>query len=211
MTTQPKRKRSGSLQLTTMLAGAASLSVSACDSSSPATGQWNQASVAQGEQVQSYQYATLDDCKSANEIPDEQCDAGYVNALKDNEKSAPRYDNQSTCEDVYGAGNCVPRGSQGGGSFFTPLLAGFVVGQMLNGGGSPYYRGTGLYRERDGGYATGWGGVINRDYATGRTTIGRQGVDPPEAVRQAPPKMQTRTSVVSRGGFGGGRSYGYGG
>lgn len=207
MTNPIKRKRSSSLTLTTMLMGAASISVTACDSNLPSATNWDQNSVAQGEQVQAFQYASLDACKAANEVPDEQCETGFANALKDNEQNAPRFDAQASCEDVYGQGNCVPKNSQGGGSFFTPLLTGFVIGQMMNGG----FQGTGLYRGRDGGYTTGWGGTLNRDYSTGRTTIGRAGIDPPDAVRQAPPKMQTRTAVVSRGGFGGSRSYGFGG
>lgn len=203
-------KRSSSLTLTTMLVGA-SLTIAACDDA-PAASQWNNASVAQGEQVETAQYATLADCKSADVIPDDQCDTAYAAALADNDKTAPRFSAQASCEDVYGAGACVPRSEQGGGgSFFTPLLAGFVIGQMLDVNGNRYYRGTGLYRESDrrgGGYVTGWGGRVNRDYASGRTSIGRYGVDPPDTIRQAPPRVQTRTAVVSRGGFGGGRGFG---
>jgi len=194
-------KRSSSLTLTTMLAGA-SLTIAACDDP-PAAANWNQGSVAQGEQVETFQYADLASCKTANAIPDAECDTAYAKAVEDNDKSAPRFEAQATCEETYGAGNCVPRSANGGGSFFTPLLAGFVIGRMLDGG----YRGTGLYRDRD-GYSTGWGGRLGRDYTTGRTTISRQSIDPPDAVRQAPQRMQTRTSVVSRGGFGGGRGFG---
>lgn len=203
-------KRSRTLKLTTMLAGAASLNLSACDVAPPAA-QWD-ASAGQGEQVEALQYASLEACKTADEIPDEACDRGYQAALAD-DKNAPQYADAQSCEDIHGEGQCVPRG-YGGGSFFTPLLAGFVIGQMLDGGGRRYYRGTGLYR-RDGfygggGYATGWGGTLSRDYATGRTVIGRDSIEPPSRVRQAPAKVQSRTSVVSRGGFGGG-TRGYGG
>lgn len=201
------RKRSSRIGLTTMLVGAASISAAGCDQS------WDQGQSAARDQVEAFAYRSLDACKTANEIPDAECDTAIAAAQKDDATNAPRYDERSTCEDVYGAGNCVPRSAANGGSFFTPLLAGFVVGQMLNGGG---YRGTGLYQRRDdgyggGGYYTGWGRSIGRDYSTGRTVIARDGIDPPSAIRQAPPRMQTRTSVVSRGGFGGGRSFGHGG
>lgn len=194
------RKRSTSLKLTTMAAGAATLSLAGCgDPGAQATWDPNR-----GEQVQAYDYKTLQECLKANDLSDDQCRTSYAAAQKDNEENAPRYDERATCEDVYGVGNCVPRGSNnGGGSFFTPLLAGFVVGQMLDGGG---YRGTGLYRRDDGYYST-WGGRLDRDYSTGRTVITRESIDPPANIRQTPPKVQTRTSVVSRGGFGGDRSY----
>lgn len=194
------RKRSSSLKLTTMLAGATALTLSGCDDPG-AQASWDPN---KGEQVEAFSYKTLQECKDANEVSDQQCDTSFAAAKKDDEKNAPRYEARASCEDVYGVGNCVPRSqANGGGSFFTPLLAGFVIGQMLDGGG---YRGTGLYRRDDGYYST-YGGRLGRDYGTGRTTISKTSIDPPDAIRQAPPKIQTRTSVVSRGGFGGGRSY----
>lgn len=202
-----KRKRSSSIALTTMMAGAASLNVAACDSSTPAN--WNDGNAGRG-QVEAFQYASLEACKTADEVSDADCDKGWAAAQADDEKNGPRYQDRGTCEEVYGDGNCVPRNTSSG-SVFGPLLTGFIIGQMLDGGGRGYYRGTGLYRRDDrygGGYTTTWGGGINRDYATGRTTISRSSIEPPDAFRQAPAKVQTRTSVVSRGGFGGGRGFG---
>jgi len=199
------RKRSSSLKLTTMLAGATALTLSGCDDPGGAQASWDPN---RGEQVEAFSYKSLEECKAANEVSDQQCETSYAAAQKDDEKNAPRFEARASCEDVYGAGNCVPRSEAGHGSFFTPLLAGFVIGRMLDGGG--YYRGTGLYRGDDGYYST-WGGRLGRDYGTGRTVITREGIDPPDAIRNAPPKVQTRTSVVSRGGFGGGRSYAHSG
>ncbi|WP_395444405.1 DUF1190 domain-containing protein [Caulobacter sp. UC70_42] len=201
------RKRSSSLKLTTMLAGATALTLSGCDE--PAgQASWDPN---KGEQVEAFSYKTLEECKAANEVSDAQCDTSYAAAQKDDAKDAPRFEARASCEEVYGAGNCVPRSYNNGGNFFTPLLAGFVIGRMLDGGG---YRGTGLYRQDDrygGGYYSTWGGRLGRDYSTGRTVISRDSIDPPDAIRNAPPKVQTRTSVVSRGGFGGGRSYAHSG
>ena len=205
-----KRKRSASLKLTTMLAGAASFTLAGCDRPG-ASAQWDPS---QSEQVPAFAYSSLGACKVADEVPDSECEAGWAAAQKDDSTHAPRYNERSSCEELYGAGNCVPRSSAGGGNFFVPLLTGFVIGQMLDGGGRPYYRGTSLYRQDErygGGYYSGWGGSVGRDYYNGRTVIPRQGVEPPEAIRQAPAKVQTRTAVVSRGGFGGGRGYSFGG
>jgi uncharacterized protein YgiB involved in biofilm formation len=202
------RKRSSSLKLTTMLAGAASLTLAGCDD----PGSQVNFDPNRGEQVEAFSYKTLQECKDANEVSDTQCDTSYATAQKDDEKNAPRYEARASCEEVYGAGNCVPRTGSDGHSVFGPLLAGFVIGRMLDGGGG--YRGTGLYRRDDsygGGYYSTWGGRLGRDYGSGRTTISKSSIDPPDAIRSAPPKIQTRTSVVSRGGFGGGRSYSSGG
>lgn len=207
-------KRSRRLVVTTLMAGAG-VSMSACGpDAAPPSAQWNAPPAVQtdlGERVAAYTYSNLQACKDANELPDQACEEGAQAAIRDQEK-APRFAEQASCEEVYGQGQCVPR-NQGGGGFFTPLLTGFVIGQLMNGG----FRGTGLYRDyRDGGYYTPWGGRVERDYATGRARVGVRGIDPPDAIRQAPPKVQTRTSVLSRGGFGGrmsasgfgGRSYG---
>jgi uncharacterized protein YgiB involved in biofilm formation len=198
------RKRSSSLKLTTMLAGATALTLSGCDDPG-GQASWNPN---KGEQVEAFSYKSLEECKAANEVPDTQCDTSYAAAQKDDAKDAPKYEARASCEEVYGAGNCVPRTQANGQSVFGPLLAGFVIGRMLDGGGG--YRGTGLYRQDDrygGGYYSTWGGRLDRDYSTGRTVISKNSIDPPDAIRNAPPKIQTRTSVVSRGGFGGGRSY----
>ncbi len=199
------RKRSSSLKLTTMLAGATALTLAGCDDPGPAPqAGWDPN---RGEQVEALSYKTLEECKAAKEVTAQQCETSFAAAKADDEKNAPRYDQRATCEEVYGAGNCVPKASQSGGSFFTPLLAGFVIGRMLDGGG---YRGTGMYRRDDqygGGYYSTYGGRLGRDYGSGKTVISRDSIDPPDAIRNAPPKVQTRTSVVSRGGFGGGRSY----
>lgn len=188
-TADRRRKRSSTLTLTTVMA-TAGITLSACDQPGP---------TAANKPVEAVAYANLDQCKAADEVPDAECDKAYAKARADDE-NAPKYAERASCEDVYGAGNCVPRGS--GGGWFVPAMTGFVIGRMLD-GGRPYYTGTGLYRERDDGYVTGYGGRLGRDYSSGRTVIQRGGLDPDLAVRSTPGKVQSRTAAVSRGGFGG--------
>jgi uncharacterized protein YgiB involved in biofilm formation len=197
-----RRKRSTTMTLTTAMA-ATGLVLSACEEPAPAPRQ---------EPVEAVAYMDLNQCKVANEVPDEECDKAFAAANADHDKAAPRYEERASCEEVYGPGNCVPRGyNNGGGSFFTPLLTGFVIGRMLDSGGRPYYGGTGLYRDYRGDYVTGYGGRLDRDYATGKTVVSRSGIEPSPAVRSAPAKVQSRTAAVSRGGFGGRTSGHYGG
>jgi uncharacterized protein YgiB involved in biofilm formation len=149
-------------------------------------------------------YASLDECRTADVIPDAQCDAALAKAQEDAARTAPRYATREECEGQWGPSQCQPN-NQGGGSFFTPLLAGFVIGQMLDGG--RYYGGGPLYRDREDRYVNGYGGgYAYRDYRTGRMVTTRDNGD---VVKQAPTRVQSRTTVVSRGGFGGGgRSFG---
>ncbi|HEY3696039.1 DUF1190 domain-containing protein [Phenylobacterium sp.] len=209
---RPLLKRSRRLVLTTVIASAG-VSLAACDAPG-ASADWNSppaVQIEQGAPLNAHTYASLAACKAANEVPDEACEQAAKAAVADQDKTAPRFAERATCEDVYGAGQCVPNTQAGQGSFFTPLLTGFVIGQLMNGG----FRGGALYRDqRDGGLYTGYGGRVFNDYSTGRTQIGTNGLDPPAAIREAPPKIQTRTSVLSRGGFGGrmsAHSYGGGG
>lgn len=185
-------KRSKCLVLTSLMAGAG-VSLTACDIADSG-----------GKQVDALSYTSVAECKSAGAIPVKECDTAYAQALADNEKVAPRWEDRGTCEEQFGVGQCVPRNN---GSFFMPLLTGFIVGQAFNniGGG---YRGAPMYRDRNGDYYGGAGGRISRNYVTGRTRVGSNAFDP--SVRQ-PVRVQSRSSVISRGGFGGSGSRGFGG
>lgn len=196
-TTMRRLKRSRSLQLTTLMA-TVGFSLSACGSPQVA------APSEPSEPVLAY--TSIDECKTANDIADTECDTAYAAAQTEAERSAPRYATRQECEGQWGPEQCRPLNS-GGGSFFGPLATGFIIGQMLNGGG---YRGGGpLYRDREGQYSNGYGGgYLSRDYRTGRTITNARDHTP--VARQAPTRVQSRTTVVSRGGFGGG-GRGYGG
>ena len=194
-------KRTRTLALTGLMA-MGGVSLTACGD------QPNVTIADQGKPVDAYTYQSLQECKDKNEVPDSACETGDKKA-KEDEAAEAKYADNKTCEDVYGPGQCVPRSSAGGGSFWGPLVTGFVVGQMMNGG----WGGGGMYRDwRSGGYYTRGGGPVYTDYSTGRTRIGSRSFDPPDTIR-APERMQTRSSVISRGGFGGrmsSKSYGGG-
>jgi uncharacterized protein YgiB involved in biofilm formation len=187
--------RSRTLHVTSLMA-TASFSLAACGSPQVA---------APEPDPQALAYTSLAECKAANDIPDAECDTAMAAAAKQREEAGPRYASRAECEGSWGPSQCEPL-NHNGGSFFTPLLTGFVVGQLLSGGG---YRGGGaLYRDRDNRYSNGFGGgYLSRDYATGKTVA--NGREYGNVARQAPSRVQSRTTVVSRGGFGGGgRSFG---
>jgi uncharacterized protein YgiB involved in biofilm formation len=181
-------KRSRTIALTSLMAGTG-FSLSACDMADT------------GKQVDAVSYASVAECRAAGKIPAAQCETAYAQAEKANAEVAPRFGDRQTCEEQYGVAQCVPRNN---GSFFTPLLTGFIIGQALNGGG---YRGAPMYRDRNGDYFGGAGGRVSRDYVTGRTQVGSEAFNP---AARAPARVQSRSSVISRGGFGGG-GRGFGG
>lgn len=176
-------KRSRSLVLTTLMAGTG-LSLTACDAEG-------------GKPVDALAFDSVAECRAAGSVPAADCDTAYVQAAKDNETSAPRFEDRQTCEEQYGVSQCVPRNN---GSFFTPLLTGFLIGQVLNNAGGGF-RGAPMYRDRLGNYSSGGGALISRDYTTGRTRVGSDAFNP---AARAPARVQSRSAVISRGGFGGG-------
>lgn len=196
-TTMRRLKRSRTLQVTSLMA-TVSFSMAACGSP-----QYN---LPEQPPVPALAYTSLDECKAANDVSDTDCESAETAAKAQAAETSPRYATREECEGQWGPAQCEPR-NQGGGSFFGPLATGFIIGQLLNGGG---YRGGGpLYRGRDGQYSNGYGGgYLSRDYRTGRTITNANDHTP--AARQAPARAQSRTAVVSRGGFGGG-GRGYGG
>lgn len=197
-----RRLRSSGLALTGLMAGTA-ISVSACDDPGTAT-QWGDPPSASRE-IDAKTYASLDDCKTSGDMTAAQCQTAYDQAQKDSAASAPKFGDQQSCEERYGVDQCVPRNNGGGGSFFTPLLTGFIVGQALNNMGGGYY-GAPMYRDRNGTYYGGGGSPLSRDYVTGRTRVRTDSFNAPEM--RAPTRVQSRSSVISRGGFGGsGRSF----
>lgn len=197
-TSPPRRRlRSSGLALTGLMAGTA-ISVSACDDPGTAT-QWGDPPSASRE-IDAKTYASLDDCKTSGDMTAAQCQAAYDQAQKDSAANAPKFGDQQSCEERYGVDQCVPRNNGGGGSFFTPLLTGFIVGQALNNMGGGYY-GAPMYRDRNGTYYGGSGYPLSRDYVTGRTRVRTDSFNAPEM--RAPARVQSRSSVISRGGFGG--------
>ncbi len=198
-TSMGRMKRSRTLQVTSLMA-TASFSLAACGSPQAGPG------ITSGPPEPALAYTSLEECRTADVITDAECDAAEAEARRVRAADSPRYATREECEGTWGPSQCEPT-NRGGGSFFTPLLTGFVVGQLLSGGG---YRGGGpLYRDRNNQYSNGFGGgYLSRDYRTGRNVTDARAHT--TVARQAPPRAQSRTTVVSRGGFGGG-GRGYGG
>lgn len=188
-------KRSRTLQLSGLMA-TVGFSMAACGSPAP--------SVPAPSTVETA-YTSLDECKAANDVPDAQCDAAYAQAEQQARETGPRYATREECEGQWGPDQCRQNTSNGG-SFFGPLVTGFVIGQLLGGGRGGFYGGGPIYRDRDNNYTTGSGGYLGRDYRTGRPVVNRE----TDIARPAPARVQSRTATVSRGGFGGG-GRGYGG
>ncbi len=90
-------------------------------------------------------YQNADDCASATGKAAE-CTTAYNNALKEAERTAPKYASREDCVAEFGEGQCQQAPAQAGmapenraqaqssGSFWMPLMAGYMMGRLMSGG-----------------------------------------------------------------------------
>ncbi|PZQ59563.1 MAG: cell surface protein [Sphingomonas taxi] len=192
MTDMPLRRRKRSAAAGLSAAGALAM-LSGCDASPDDQQRF-------GPPTEVSAFKTVDECVASGAFAKVTCEDAAKAAAGEDGKAAPRFDSQNLCEDQFGSGQCLAR-NEGGQSFFVPLLTGFMIGRMLDGGGG--YRYNGLYRSRrDNSWYTpsgAWlynGGYGGRGY---RYQVGSRAITTPVTTQ----RIQTRSSVVSRGGFGG--------
>ncbi|WP_092875432.1 DUF1190 family protein [Izhakiella capsodis] len=141
-------------------------------------------------------YQNVDDCTKANPGQSEQCKISHDNALKEAEKTAPKYATREECIAEFGEGQCqqTAQASAGGGSFWMPLMAGYMMGRMMGGGFAqqPLFTSRNPASPANGKFVDASG----RNY--GSATSGRNISVPKSALA---PKPAT-TTTVTRGGFG---------
>lgn len=162
------------------------------------------------EREQALVYETPSECAAASFNTPEQCKADYDAAKALHPQVAPKYVSKEECETDFGAGNCenapqaaAPQQTASSGSFFMPMMMGYMMGQMMNRGGAAQNFPQGapgasqskvptqpLYKSRD-------------DRATFRTATNApvaKGIGP---ISLKPSQVQPQAGqVVRRGGFG---------
>lgn len=135
---------------------------------------------------------SVSECTQTTTLNESQCEQAFRDALVEAEKTSPKYSTERTCESEFGSGGC----RQTTGGFFMPMMAGFMVGQMLNGSGNyyghnPVFRYSRPYSSWDNKYMTSDGTVVGRP--------GKGSYKVPKSATKPKPKV---VKTVSRGGFG---------
>ena len=158
------------------------------------------------ESQQALVFSDPSECSAAGLNDTAQCNADYAAAKALHPQVAPKYLDKAECETDFGAGNCetAPQQTTSGGSVFMPMMMGYMMGQMMNRGGSnfqqPAAAGAGaagskvptqpLYKSRD-------------DRGTFRTATNKPiggGIGP---ISRKPSQVKPQVGqVVRRGGFG---------
>lgn len=183
-----KSKRSGRVVLTTLTAAGA-VAISGCGSSD-----WSD------NDAEGQVFSSVSECVAAGENRAE-CENAHSQARVDDSTSAPRFDSRDVCEQEFGANACEQR-SDNGGNFWVPLLAGFVIGNVISDvdiDGRRRRRYAPLYRSTSGTWYHGGSSYGPLSRRGGGYAFSQAGFNRPVG---APPTY-SRSSVASRGGFGG--------
>lgn len=143
-------------------------------------------------------YQNADECSKANPSASAQCAAAFKQAKAEAAKTAPKYANREDCVAEFGGSQCTQGGmsveSQHGGSMWMPLMAGFMMGRMMNGS----YAQQPLFTSRSANSPANGKFVDASGKSYGPATTGRSINVPKSAMA---PKPAT-SSTVTRGGFG---------
>ena len=81
---------------------------------------------------QSTVYTSEQDCIDQNPNQIAECQTAYQHALTEAEKTAPKYQSRNDCEYEFGANQCTQSYQSGGGSFFMPFMAGYMISNLLS-------------------------------------------------------------------------------
>lgn len=181
------RKRSRTVALTIL--GAAAFTVAGC----------------REEQVEAQAFPDLASCQAAANqgglFTAAECDQAFAEAEALHVEAAPRYDSLAVCEEQHGQGACGSEAEQAGGSgsIFMPLLAGYLIGNMLGRSMAGTAAAQPMYRNAAGGF-TNAARTTSFGSNAGRAQMGTQSFARPAATAgQAP---MSRATAASRGGFG---------
>ena len=165
----------------------------------------------QEETVDAAAYPDLQSCTDAanaqGTFSSADCKTAFAEATALHVEAAPRYDSLAVCEEQHGAEACAPEVTatgSGSGSIFLPLMAGYLMGNMLSGRAGTAANQP-LYKTADGKF-TNAARTSTFSGNSGATKLGTsQFTKPPATAGQSP---MTRATAASRGGFGqsGGRS-----
>jgi uncharacterized protein YgiB involved in biofilm formation len=138
-------------------------------------------------------FTSVDDCTNANPEFAEKCKTAYEDAVKEAERTGPKYNSQSDCETEFGNNQCrvVQRDS---GSFFMPLMAGYMLSNLMSPRGY-YSQPMFTSYSRNSSYRNRWIGADGYDFGDNRRRTMKV------SEKSLKPKP-TVTKTMSRGGFG---------
>lgn len=163
------------------------------------------------EEVDASAFPDLKSCKDAANAGGAfsalECETAFAEARQLQAETAPRYDSLEVCEAQHGLGSCGDEaqvtGTSGGGGIFMPLMAGYLIGNMMSRGATASPAVQPLYKTTDGRFTNATGSSTYRSNTGTGKLAASQLAKPPTTIGKAP---MTKATVAARGGFGGAAS-----
>jgi uncharacterized protein YgiB involved in biofilm formation len=155
-------------------------------------------------------FKDIQECKDSGLFEASDCEYQYEKALAANQLESPRYDTRYNCEMDFGAEQCQPTRN---GSFWQPLMAGYMMSMIARDVGNSLYYGSAyarpLYRSRD-----DWGTFrTSNNYPIGSYGGTGKAIQLPRSIMTTVPnnagqikrssgQYGKKAPTISRGGFG---------
>lgn len=139
-------------------------------------------------------YRDVDHCIRDNPGQEEACQVAHDQALNTALESGPKYGSMKDCESEFGANQCVDHRSTGGGNWFVPLMAGFLLSDLLDG---RRHRSAPLYTSYNSG-----SGFYNRWTTVDGYNYGHRRYGKVKVHKDTFASKPAVTRTISRGGFG---------
>ncbi|WP_034475303.1 DUF1190 family protein [Aestuariibacter salexigens] len=165
-----------------------------------------------GDRQEAFIYSSVDECVNDNPEYATQCQSAYQQALEEARRTGPKYNSEYDCEYEFGANQCRVQ-DVGGGSFWMPMMAGFMIGNLVS-NRSYYYQPMYTSYSRYSPLRYRWMMADGRDYGDLRTRKVRVREDafkPKPAVNRTIKRGGFGSSVRAKSSWGSSRSSGWGG
>jgi uncharacterized protein YgiB involved in biofilm formation len=146
-----------------------------------------------GDKQEAAVFTSVNDCTDSHPEFAEKCKTAYEDALREAQRTGPKYNSQRDCESEFGNNRCnVVRNESG--SFFMPFMAGYMLSNLMSPRGY-YSQPMFSSNARNSSYRNRWVGADGYDFGDNRRRSMRV------SENSLKPKP-TVTKTMSRGGFG---------
>jgi uncharacterized protein YgiB involved in biofilm formation len=146
-----------------------------------------------GDKQEAAVFTSVNDCTDTHPEFAEKCKTAYEDALREAQRTGPKYNSQRDCESEFGNNRCnVVRNESG--SFFMPFMAGYMLSNLMSPRGY-YSQPMFSSNARNSSYRNRWVGADGYDFGDNRRRSMRV------SENSLKPKP-TVTKTMSRGGFG---------
>lgn len=163
-------------------------------------------------------FQNVEECVQAAAGSKQECQQAYDDAIAAARESGPKYASLNDCQSEFGSNQCTKHSGSNGQSWFIPLMAGYMIGDIVgNIGGYNRYQSAPLYTSYShrSPFFGQWSTVDGNTYGSVRDKqirVNKQAFEPKPAVKKTISRGGFGSKVAAKSNWGGGKkSGGWGG